>query len=281
MRALLICVGFLCACTGTAQSPWARAAGSGYLQVSFYTIPTYDALFGSGGEDIELVRYVTEQTLQLYGEYGLTSRTTAVLYLPLRMHQRGARTDNPPFFIIPTEGGQISGIGNVSLALRHQLLSGPLALSGNLRIDLPSTAQQSSTGLRTGFDAFTFLPSLSLGQGLGRAYWFVYGGLALRTNRYNHYLTGGAEAGFAIGPLWLIAFGELVLPLENDQRPLNPTRTLTGLYENNQGWLSPGVKAIWQATSQLGIVVSGAGALWAQYAPKSPSVGIAAFFRWE
>ncbi len=270
-----------CAASLQAQSPWVRSSKGGYCQLAYHTIPTYSTLFGKDGEAIPLVRYVTENTLQLYGEYGLGSRTTSVISLPFRFHQRGARTPEIPLFILPTESGQISGIGNISLAVRHQILREPLTLSAHFRVDLPSTASQPSTGLRTGFDAFTFLPSISAGKGMGRVYWFAYGGLALRTNDYNHYLNGGGEVGVSAGPLWIIAFLDAVLPFENDARPLRPTRTLTGLYENNQGWLSPGLKAVWQITPQWGVIVSGAGALWAQYVPKSPGVSAAVFFRWE
>lgn len=281
MRRLLPALLWLLAvASGWSQSPWARSANGGYVQVGYHTIPAYRQLFGGGGSDLPLVRYVTERTLQLYGEYGLDARTTAVVSLPWRMHERGARTPELPLYIVPTESGRMSGFGNISFALRRQLLSGPLVLGGTLRLDLPSVSSQPNTGLRTGFNAFTVQPSLSVGQGLGRLYWFAYTGLAFRTNNYNHYLNTGAEAGFALGSLWLIAFLDIVLPFENDARPLQPVRTRTGLYENNQGWLSPGLKALWQVTSRWGVVVSGAGAFWAQYVPKSPGVSAAVFYRW-
>ncbi|MCS7036742.1 MAG: hypothetical protein RMJ33_00845 [Saprospiraceae bacterium] len=262
------------------QSPWVRAANSGYVQMGYHAIPAYRQLFGRSGSDLPLVRYVTEQTLQLYGEYGLDARTTAIVSLPWRMHERGRRTPELPLFISATEDGQISGFGNISLALRRQLSNGPLVLSGALRLDLPSVLNQPNTGLRTGFNAFTVQPSLSVGQSAGRLYWFVYSSLALRTNNCNHYLNTGAEAGLSVGPLWFIAFLDIVLPFESDSRPLQPARTRTGLYENNQGWLSPGGKVLWQVMPRWGIVVSGATALWAQYVPKNPGISAAVFYRW-
>ncbi len=282
MRRLLMGLGgFLTATLAVGQSPWARPAHGGYVQLGYHTIPTYSSLFGKAGEDLPLVRYVTERTLQLYGEYGLSRRTTAAVSVPFRMHQRGARTPELPLFIQPTSSGNLAALGNVSLAVRHQFLSGPLALGAGLRLDLPSSASQPQAGMRTGFDAFTILPSISAGQGFGKGYWLAYSGLALRTNNYNHYLSLGAEGGLSVGSFWLIVFVDAVLPFENDARPLNPTSTLTGLYENNQGWISPGLKAIWQVAPQWGFVVSGAGALWAQYVPKSPGLSAAVFFRWE
>ncbi len=281
MRVALV---LLTACIGSfatrGQSPWVRPAAGAYVQLGYHTIPTYSRLFGKGGEDLPLARHVAENTLQLYGEYGLGERTTAVVSLPFRLHQRGARTPEQPLFILPTQPGRISGVGNLSLAVRRRLSSGPLALSVTLRLDLPSTLEQPTTGLRTGFNAFTLLPLLSLGQGLGKAYWFAYGGMALRTNHYNHYFNAGTEGGVSAGPFWLIAFVDAVLPFENAARPLQPLSRLTGLYENNQGWLSPGIKAAWSITDRWGLIVSAAGALWAQYVPKSPGISAVAFYRW-
>jgi hypothetical protein len=280
MRLLPALLWLLAIASAWSQSPWVRPVNSGYVQVGYHTIPAYSQIFGGGGSDLPLVRYVTERTLQLYGEYGLDARTTTVVSLPWRMHERGARTPELPLYIVPTEAGQISGFGNISLALRRQLLSVPLVLSGTLRLDLPSVSNQPSKGLRTGFNAFTVLPILSIGQGWQRLYWFAYGGFAFRTNNYNHYLNTGAEGGLAVGPLWFIVFLDIVLPFENGDRPLQPVRTRTGLYENNQGWLSPGFKALWQITPRWGVVVSGASAFWAQYVPQSPGISAAVFYRW-
>jgi hypothetical protein len=159
MRVALV---LLTACIGSfatrGQSPWVRPAAGAYVQLGYHTIPTYSRLFGKGGEDLPLVRYVAENTLQLYGEYGLGERTTAVVSLPFRLHQRGARTPEQPLFILPTQPGRISGVGNLSLACAAAV-ERPLALSVTLRLDLPSTPEQPTTGLRTGFNAFYFAAS--------------------------------------------------------------------------------------------------------------------------
>jgi len=266
----------------SAQSPWARSKAGFYAQLGYHTIPTYGTLFGTDGTDIEMIREVSESTVQLYGEYGITSRTTAVVSLPYRFNSRGARNPNQPLMFAQEDTGSISGMGNASLAVRHQFLTGKLALSGTLRVDLPSSKSQPSAGLRTGFDAVTVQPTVSVGQGLGKAYWFGYAGYAIRTNDYSHFANAGVEAGLAVGPVWIIAFADLVASVENGARP-SPRfgDTLTGLYENNQGWLSPGIKGIWQINRFVGLVVSAGGAAWAQYVPKSPGLGAAVYVKWD
>ena len=264
-----------------AQSPWARSKAGFYAQLGYHTIPTYTTLFGADGSDIEMIREVSEQTLQLYGEYGLSKQTSAVLVLPYRMNSRGARNPNNNLMFAQEDTGSISGLGNVSLAIRHQILTGKTALGAQLRIELPSDKSQPNAGLRTGFDALTIQPSMSLGMGYGRAYWFGYGGFAIRTNNYSYYANAGGEAGLKLGPVWLIGFSELVFPLENGSRTLTPLDALTGLYVNDQGWVSIGLKSIWEINRFVGVVVSGAGVAWAKNVPKSPGLSAAVYFKWE
>lgn len=265
----------------SAQSPWARSKAGFYAQLGYHTIPTYTTLFGMDGNDINMIREVSESTLQLYGEYGFTDRTTAIVSLPYRINSRSARNPDQPLMFAQEDTGSISGLGNVSLSLRHQFLSGKVALAGTLRVDLPAGAGQPLAGLQTGFEAVTIQPTVSAGMGFGRVYWFAYGGYTIRTNDYSHYVNAGVEAGVALGPVWLIAFTDLVVPTENGSRALTPFDSLTGLYVNNQGWLSPGIKGIWQINRFVGVVVSGSGAAWAQYVPKSPGLSAAVFFKWD
>jgi len=282
MRNTLLAALFVCAaCVLSAQSPWARSKAGFYAQLGYHTIPTYTSLFGPDDNDVEMIREVSERTVQFYGEYGITSRTTTVISLPYRFNSRGARNPESPYFFAREDTGSISGLGNVSLAVRHQILTGKLALAGTLRVDLPAGEGYPLAGLRTGFDALTIQPTISVGTGDGTVYWFAYGGYALRTNNYSHYLNSGVEAGISIGRVWLIAFSDLNFSVENGERPVTGLDALTGLFDNNQGWLSVGIKGIWRINRFTGITVSGTGTAWGQYVPKNPGLSAAVFFRWD
>jgi hypothetical protein len=118
-------------------------------------------------------------------------------------------------------------------------------------------------------------------MGFSRAYWSSFGGVTFRTNNYSHSLNAGAEGGLRAGPVWVVLFSELVLPLENGSRTLTPLDALTGLYVNDQGWLSAGIKGIWEINRFWGVVVSGAGAAWAKNVPKRPGLSAAVYFKWD
>lgn len=265
----------------SAQSPWARPRSGAYTQLSWNFIPTYTTLFGANGEDLNLEREVTERSLQCYAEYGLSKKTTLIVSAPLVMNQRGAANPNGSA-VIDGDAGRITGLGNTTLALKHQFLQGKLALSGTFRMDFPAgTHFQPSTGLRTGYDALTLIPSAQVGMGLGKLYWFAYSGYGYRSNEYSHFLNFGGELGVRLGKVWLAGFSETILPLENGTKQLPDPAVLTGLYVNDQGWISMGIKAIWEIRPSFGINISGAGAAWAQNVPKSPGVSFGAYYKWN
>lgn len=60
-----------------AQSPWTQKNGEFYTQFGFSTIPNYTGIFGD--PDYNTERNITDNTFQLYGEYGLSDKTTSTL----------------------------------------------------------------------------------------------------------------------------------------------------------------------------------------------------------
>lgn len=264
-----------------AQSPWTRSKAGFFAQAAWQTIPTYAEIFESSNDlNVPLDRELTEQGFQLYGEYGLDARTTLVLNLPLRILQNGAHI--PTNFAMPeTEEGTLTGLGNVSLAVRRAILEKNLRLAGTLRLDFPTNSYDDAKGLRTGYDAWTVLPTLSTGMGLGKIYWSAFAGYGIRTNQYSHFLNSGGEVGIRAWKFWLIGFSEVVYSLENGDVELPLNNRIQNLYVDKQGWWSLGGKAIFEGSSHWGITASFAGAAWAQFVPKSPSLGIGAYLKWD
>jgi hypothetical protein len=261
-----------------AQSPWVRSKAGFYGQLSWQFIPQYATLFGAEGTDYTLPRKVSEATLQLYGEYGLGRKSTLVLSLPYRFTQTAGPSQGST---APNAAGRLSNLGNTSIALRREIIHRRMPLAATLRLDLPAGAYQTETGLRTGYDALTLMPMLSTGIGFQGLYAFGYAGYGFRSGGYSHFLDAGLEAGGQVGPCWLIVFSEWVHPLRNGEVALPLNNLRTGLFVNNQAYWSVGVKAIWQVNRFWGLVASGAGALQAEWVPKSPGVGIGVFFKWQ
>jgi hypothetical protein len=254
-----------------AQSPWVRSKAGAYAQLSYNFIPAYTTLFGEGNGDIALPRKVSEATAQLYGEYGITRHATLVAVLPLRILRA------EPLANGSASAQNTTAFGNTSLALRYSILKGNFPLTGTLRVDFPAP----KTTLRAGFETVTLLPMLSTGKGWRWGYAFAYGGYAVRGGGFSDYLNAGAEGGVRVGKCWVAAFTELVRPLENGDVVLPPESNLAGLSLDNQGWWSFGTKFIYEHSRFWGFTASVAGAGWGQLVPKSPGIGVGAFFKWD
>lgn len=273
----LLCVLMLTPLAGGAQSPWPRTKAGFYAQVSFQAIPAYHTVFDDNNGSAELGRSLSESAVQLYGEYGLGARTTLVAALPYRIQHAGSARSST----WPTEGGSLSGIGNASIALRHNFAKGAMPLTATLRIDLPTTHNDLETGLRTGYNAFAVLPMLSTGHGYGKWYWFGYGGYGIRTHSYSHFGYGGAEAGYHFPGFWLMAFSEWVVPLDNGDLNLGQNNELTRMYVNNQGFGSMGLKTLIGLNRFWGLTVSAAGAAWARNVPAQLAFSGGVYFKWD
>ncbi len=262
-----------------AQSPWTRSKAGFYAQAAWHFIPAYESLFSPILADYPLDREITEGTFQLYGEYGVSRKTTLVASLPFRFLKAGRFLEN--FATPETKSGAWNGLGNISLGVRRAILEGNLRLTGSLRIDAPIDHYDDATGLSTGYNAWTVLPMLSTGMGLRRGYWYAYAGYGLRTNDYSHFLDIGAEAGVRFKKVWFIGFSEWMHSLENGAVELPFHNRLTGLYVNDQGWLSVGLKSVVEINRFWGLVLSAAGAADGQWVPKRPGFSAGTYFKWD
>ena len=266
--------------TGYAQSPWTRSRAGFYVQAAWQTIPPYTSLYSESGKTRPLDRRLTENAFQLYGEYGLRRYTTLVVSLPFRFQRAGRFLGNTSQPL--TSAGTLSGLGNASLAIRQSLLRGRWPLTGTIRVDVPVNNYNENAGLRTGYHAFTFHSLLSTGRSFPRFYWFVYAGAASRTKGYGPYANAGAETGYRFGKLWTIAFTEVVSPApDNSQPELSVQNQRTGLYVDDQGYWSLGLKGLYQVRRFWGLTASAAGAGWGRAVPRQPALSLGACFRWD
>ncbi|MEQ8424628.1 MAG: hypothetical protein RIA63_07945, partial [Cyclobacteriaceae bacterium] len=76
MRILIAIVFTLATIRTMAQSPWVAGKGKGFAQVGFTTIGPYGNLFTSDGSDFPLRNEITDRTIQLFGEFGITESTS-------------------------------------------------------------------------------------------------------------------------------------------------------------------------------------------------------------
>jgi hypothetical protein len=262
------------------QSPWVRSKAGAYAQVACQWIPRYNAIFDVQGKSKLQEWKLSEQAIQVYGEYGLSKRTTGIISIPVRSIFMDMNPAYPGDPLNDLDYIELKP-GNVSLSLRHQLRSGNLPITFSMRVDLPTWVSKPAAGLRSGYPAFTILPMLSTGKGYEKTYWYGYAGYALRTNQYSDYALVGFEIGRKIGRFRIIGYSELLLSMKNRTRRESETYQRTALYVNNQAYWSLGLKGIIRVNRFWGFIVGGAGVIEARLLPQQPQIQVGTYFNWE
>lgn len=238
-----------------AQSPWTQKKGSFYTQLSFSTIANYDEVFGD--PEYQTDREVTDNTLQLYGEYGISSKTTLLVNVPIKLIKTGDAVNGTAFI---TEDSK-TAFGNVSVGLKHQFYNKKWIVSGQLMVEANTGTFENASGIRTGHDAWTLTPTLNVGRSFDAFYIQVFTGIDLKTNDYSNNFKIGGEIGTKVHKkIWLIGFVDIVNSLNDGTINLPLSNFGTALYVNNQEYGAFGLKAIGEFTNSFGGIVSFGGA---------------------
>ncbi|EDP96834.1 hypothetical protein U8527_00815 [Kordia algicida OT-1] len=238
-----------------AQSPWTQEKGKFYTQLSFTTIANYDEVFGD--PEYQTDREITDNTLQLYGEYGISSKTTLIVNLPIKMIQTGDAVNGTAFI---TEDSK-TAFGNVSVGLKHNFYHKKWLISGQLNVEANTGTFETASGIRTGQDAWTLTPTVNIGRSFDKFYVQAFTGIDLKTNDYSNNFKIGGEIGTKVhSKIWLIGFVDIVSSFNDGDVNLPLSNQATALYVNNQEYGAFGLKAVGEITNSFGGVLSFGGA---------------------
>ncbi len=251
MRKIIPFITILFSISLMAQGPWTQKKGKFYTQFSYSTISGYSELFGD--PDYSTEHETTDRTYQLFTEYGISDKTTLIVSLPIKSIQTTnlILTGN----IIPlTISGSKTALGNLQVGIKHNFSNRDWIVSGQLSVEANTGSFDQTTGIRTGYDAWTFTPLLLAGKGYGRSYLQGFVGFDIRTNGYSSNFKVGGEYGRKIGKsIWLIGFLDISKSFKNGDVLLEPQNLVTGLYVNDQEFGAFGIKAIGEITNNFGV----------------------------
>jgi len=259
------------------QSPWTKEKGAFYTQISFTTISNYDTLFGS--PDYNTERKVTDNTFQFYGEYGLSGKTTLLLNLPLKLIKTNELVSTAAVPTITTKGSETS-LGNIEIGLKHNFYKKNWVLSGQFSMEANTGSFDTNTGIRTGYNAWSFTPLFLAGRSFGKTYLQTFIGATVRTNGYSSNIKIGGEYGRKLNKyIWLIGYVNIFKSLKNGDIILPNSNLKTGLYINDQEFSGFGLKVIGTFTENFGITGGFGGAFFAHNLPKSPALTIGLYHK--
>jgi len=268
------------------QSPWNLKKNGFYHQLSFNTIPEYNSLFNRDEESLNTSRNIVDNTLQYYGETGITDQITVLLSVPWKFLKSGAL--NPNFMgnhdMIPSSS-QINSLGNIQAGIKHKITGGKWVSAAQLKIEFPAWNKDSeNTGLKAGYDAFALAPLISIGRGWNKLYAFYYVSGIVKTNGYSEYLNTGAEGGWQVfNGFWLITYLDFLQSFKNGSKAQPIPEKEFGLYSNNLEYFAFGFKVIYEfdlkEDIKLGFLGHAAGSFSGYAVAHSPLLTLGVFLK--
>ncbi len=259
------------------QSPWTKEKGTFYTRFSFTSIYNYDTLFGD--PDYNTERKTTDNTLQFYGEYGLSNRTTLIVNLPLKLIKTKELVSLTAIPALTSEGKKVS-FGNIEIGIKHNFYNKDWLISGQLSVEANTSSFDAASGIKTGYDAFTFTPLFLAGKGFNTSYLQTFIGANIRTNEYSSNFKIGGEYGRKLGEsFWLIGYLDIVKSFKDGNIILPNSNLTTGLFVNDQEYGGFGFKGIYEVNNKFGINAGFGGAFFANNLAKAPALSFGLYHK--
>jgi hypothetical protein len=272
---------FLISLGAIAQSPWVKEKGSAYTQLSLNMITEYTAIYSSSGDHRQLPRAVTDQAIQFYGEFGIGGDWQISTALPYKLLKTGAISSEYTGGAFSIEEGTHNALGNIELAIKKNFINKSFLLSGQLKTVLPTSSFDETTGLRSGLDALSIIPSLTIGKGWNQSYGYVSVGSAIRTNDYSGDFRISGELGTQpIKKFWIVLVLDVVSSFENATPDIPINQFESGIYLNNQEYFAYGLKFAYELKEGWGINLAGYGGASGNAVARAPSINFGAYYEW-
>ena len=244
------------------QSPWTQEKGKYYTQISYTSISNYSTLIGE--PDYNTEREITDRTIQFFAEYSLSSKTSLLVNIPFKMISTGDLAIMSGINVLPpaiTISDTKNSLGNIEVGIKHNFYKKDWVLSGQLSVEANTSRYNNASGIRTGYNAWSFTPMFLTGRGFGKTYIQAFVGAHIRTNNYSSNFRFGGEIGRKFfNSVWVIGFFDVSSSLKNGNINLSAENLATGLYVNDQEFGAYGLKAILEFTNSFGINASYGGA---------------------
>lgn len=223
---------------------WTLPAKAWYGSVS-YTFYTYNQVFDSTGNIVDIPVEVADKTIKLFAQYGVTDKLTLQAAIPYKMIN--STLISPTFNDVPGQyitGGSLNYFSNIEFGGIYKLYNGKPIVTASFFADANSTDRNYITGLQTGFNSWGFTPGVGIGWGLTKSWLQYYLGANFRTNNYSTAIISNLEYGFKPMDYFYIAANvSLRQPVINSTTDCNCTTNITAMYLNEAQYLGVAIKA--------------------------------------
>ncbi len=240
---------------------------------------SFNSIYVNSNDALNLNRKVTDITISLYGEYGISNKFTLTAAIPIKMVSSGELNGNTTTFLDTLPDGSLTGLGNLVLSGKYLIIDGTIKLAGSLAIEGNTMSYDNTTGLRTGYDTWGLTPTLHIGSGNEYLYGFLDVGIGLQSNNYSHNFRLHTEIGVKpIEQLYIAAEFNIRESFENGNY-FEPNNLHTGLYMNDQEYFAYGLKIGFTSISGFGGYISAMGGTSGNVIGRSPGYNIGVYYK--
>ena len=271
---------FLLLCYSLAPSfllaqAWTKNKGKGFYKLDFASIRAQN-VYDMQGEVVPF-RTLGNYTASFYGEYGITSKLTAVANVPFFVRNvinetKGRQTGN-----IIEPGIVNNSFGDLDLGFRVSIPVQNFAMSANVMFGIPTGDARQTDGLFTGDGEFNQLIKISAGKGKTR--WWTQGSVGFnnRTKGFSDEFRYDFEYGYKLFKDRLLVILKIngIESFENGD--MEAARA--GLFSNNVEFAGIGPELLYYTNSQKTIGISGRfiGSLKGQNVLAAPAAALGIF----
>jgi len=260
MRAFIFLIFLLFHFSAKPQSAWTQEKGKVYSQITFSSISNFSEVFGNPEYTTE--RRITDQTLQLYVEYGYSNNITLIANIPFKFIKTGDVTNALNANSLTISDSK-SNLGNIEIGMKYKLYDKKWIISSQLNVEANTSSFDARSGIRSGYNAWAFTPTINIARSFNSFYIQGFSGVNLRTNKYSSNFKLGGEIGTKpLKKLWLILYVDFLKSFNNGSIVLPQSNRLTSLYVNNQEHGSYGLKSIYMFSEKTGVNGSFGGAFY-------------------
>ncbi len=264
-----------------AGGPWTQKKGEGILIIGVSPV-IYSTISGPGEGSADLPRRISEITTQAYVEYGIIDRLTLIGNLPLKYVGSASKLQETDDFVTNLPHGKLFGLSNSTLAAKYNITNQKFLFAASLGIEFPSIGDKLSRGLRTGYEAFTFIPMIHLGQGFSNGiYFFVEGGYGVR-NKLSDEWRLSTELGYSFKKPLIMALSLNVKESIKNRSSFddNANYLHTGLYLNEQEYVSWSFKFIHEVNDHWGWNAALSGGFRTELIALTPVISGGFYYKW-
>jgi protein XagA len=249
--AVVVCLHF---CTPLmAGGGWPQPRRGGYFKLAqnYIRSPYFFAPDGSI-VDITTVQLFTSS---IYGEYGITSKLTGLVYFPFFVRNTFNEVRyNQSGIVLP--GDSFQSVGDTDVALKYSFRTDKnIVMAGTLLLLLGRPSGGAGMILQTGDGEFNQMIRIDASTSFypNPVYASIYAAFNNRTKNFSDEIRFGAEVGLTLKKFIPILKLNVVQSLFNG----DAEAVQNGIFSNNTEYISPTVEVNYQASDKWGLSASG------------------------